>query len=968
MKIINTAYIALLLCVACFLPKTSIVDEVNPFIGTGFHGHTYPGATVPHGMVQLSPDTRRGNWDACSGYHYSDSTLLGFSHTHLSGTGCIDWGDILVYPSSHKLSPDETADWMPALPFSHEREKAMPGYYWVELPTEKIEVELTATPYVGVHRYTFEQGGEVSIVIDLAHLLSSEKIKTACFKQTASDEIGGMRNTSGWVDDQHIYFISRFSRPFHSLQWVKEGKPICSVDSVTGEKLQAIATFRLLPKESVEMYVGVSAVSMENARYNLEYDFRRAGFDYFRREAEQRWQRVLSCIRVKGGTPEECANFYTALYHSFLTPNLVSDANGDYRRHDMTIGKVTGHCKQYSTFSLWDTFRTWHPLMTLLDTTLVADMVNSMLDIYEVTGELPIWSLSSGETNTMIGYHAVSVIADAYLKGIRGFDARKALEAMTLSAEKNAKGAAYYIRHGFIPSDLRRESVSCLLEFAYDDWCIARLAAALGENETAQRFALRARNYENVFDGSGRFFRPKRLDGNWETAFDPCQVSRAYTEANAWQYRFFVPHDVQGMIQLYGGETTFCADLDSLFHGNSEVGGDLPDITGLIGQYAHGNEPSHHVAYLYTYAGQPWKTQEMVRRILKEMYRPTPDGICGNEDCGQMSAWYIMSSLGFYPVCPGSNEFILTSPLFPEATICLANGKHLVITANDPAANTYIRRVLLNGKEINRCFITYEELMQGGKLSFELAAEPCPEWAASVSRRPYAMTRDKQVAMPYVSQDLYLFEDAVTFEIECTTSGAELHYTLDGSEPTLLSPLYHEAICLDSSAILRVKGFKEGYLPSRLLELPAVKAVYRPAEKPHDLNKGFRYRYYEGKFTSVEDMTKIQPLDSGYMPVIRIDQALCEDHYGYIWEGWVEAPSRGVYEFELKSDDGSILYIGDQKVVDNDGSHAAVSAFGRVALQQGYHPFRLLYFEDYEGQTLEWKFEKVVRSGKYISK
>lgn len=952
---------ALLLCVACSEPKDSAVNAVNPFVGTGFHGHTYPGATVPQGMVQLSPDTRRGNWDACSGYHYSDSTLLGFSHTHLSGTGCIDWGDILVYPSSRELSPDGTADWMPPHPFSHEREEAMPGYYRVELPAEGIEVELTATPYTGVHRYTFERGGEVSIVVDLAHALSDDKIKEARMERIGDNEIRGGRNTSGWVDNQHIYFIARFSRPFHSLRWVKEGKTVDSVDSITGERLQVIATFRLLPKESVELYVGLSCVSEENARDNLEHDFTGDGFDHFRREAEQRWRQVLSRVRVKGGTPAECANFYTALYHSFLTPNLVSDANGDYRRHDMKTGKVDGRRKQYSTFSLWDTFRAWHPLMTLLDTTLVGDMVNSMLNIYDVTGELPIWSLSSGETNTMIGYHAVSVIADAYLKGIRGFDARQALEAMTRSAEKNAKGAAYYTRYGFIPSDLRRESVSCLLEFAYDDWCISRLATALGESETARRFALRAGNYANVFDGSGRFFRPKRLDGNWEPAFDPCRVGRAYTEANAWQYRFFVPHDVRGMIQLYGGEAMFLADLDSLFHGTSTVESDLPDITGLIGQYAHGNEPSHHMAYLYTYAGQPWKTQEMVRRILKEMYRPTPDGICGNEDCGQMSAWYIMSSLGFYPVCPGSNEFILTSPLFPEATICLANGKRLVITANEPASNTYIRRVCLNGREMKRCFITYEELMQGGELSFELSAEPCTEWGGYGSGQPYSLTRDKQVAIPYVSQDLYLFEDAVVFEIGCTTSGAELHYTLDGSEPTPFSPLYHEAIRLDSSAILRVRGFKEGYLPSRLLELPAVKAVYRPAERPHALNKGFRYRYYEGKFTSVEDMEKIQPADSGYMPVIRIDQAPREDHYGYIWEGWIRVPSRGVYEFELKSDDGSVLYVGDRKVVDNDGSHAAVSAFGRIALQQGYHPFRLLYFEDYEGQFLEWKWKKVTR-------
>ncbi len=968
MKIVNTACVIMALCGACSFSEKATINEVDPFVGTGFHGHTYPGATVPRGMVQLSPDTRRGNWDACSGYHYSDSTLFGFSHTHLSGTGCIDLGDILFYPSSRKLLPGEGGDWMPALPFSHEGEEALPGYYRVELPTEKIEVELTATPYMGVHRYTFERGGEVSIVIDLEHLLDNEKIKTAFLEKTAADEICGGRNTSGWVDNQHIYFTARFSRPFHSLQWVKEGKAVEATDSIAGEKLQALATFLLAPGESVEAYVGLSSVNIENVRGNMEHDFRQGGFDSFRREAERSWQEVLASVRVEGGTEEERVNFYTALYHSFLTPNVVSDANGDYRRHDMTIGKVTGRRKQYSTFSLWDTFRTWHPLMTLLDTTLVADMVHSMLNIYKVTGELPIWALSSGETNTMIGYHAVSVIADAYVKGICGFDAREALEAMTVSAEKNAKGAAYYIRHGFIPSDLRRESVSCLLEFAYDDWCISRVATMLGEEETAERFARRARNYVNVFDGSCRFFRPKRLDGNWESGFDPNQVSRAYTEANAWQYRFFVPHDIKGMIQLYGGEGTFLRDLDSLFHTASAVAGDLPDITGLIGQYAHGNEPSHHMAYLYTYAGQPWKTQEMVRRILKEMYRPTPEGICGNEDCGQMSAWYITSSLGIYPVCPGSNEFILTSPLFAKATIRLANGKQLTITANEPDENAYIRRVSLNGKEIDRCFLTYDELMQGGELKFELSEEPCTGWAVPGAAQPYSMTRDEQVAIPYVSQNLYLFEGSVVFEIGCTTPEAELRYTLDGSEPTSASPLYRGAIRLDNSAVLRVRGFKEGCFPSELLELPAVKAVYHAAGIPGDLSKGFRYDYYEGKFTSVADMEKIQPKESGYMPIVSIDEAPREDHYGYIWEGWIRVPSRGVYEFELKSDDGSVLYIGDRKVVDNDGSHAAVSAFGRIALEQGYHPFRLLYFEDYEGQSLEWKWKKVSRVDGQIDK
>ena len=425
----NFCIIIIFLVFSCSLQKGRLPREVNPFVGTGFHGHTYPGATVPFGAVQLSPDTRKSDWDACAGYHYSDSLISGFSHTHLSGTGCIDFGDILVYPASRTLSPEQGGNWLSPLPFSHRQEWASPGYYKVMLPTEGIQAELTATPYTGVHRYRFTRTGEVSVVIDLAHSLTSETIQAAYLEQTAPDEISGMRNTSAWVNNQHIYFAARFSRPIETLTWVKEGKVCRDTVRIDGEKLQAVATFHVKAGETIELQVGVSAVSVENARQNREHDLIGQDFDAVRKKADKAWQSQLSGIRIKGGSPEERVNFYTALYHSSVVPNRINDVNGEYRRHDMGIGRTGKGKNRYSTLSLWDTFRAWHPMMTLLDTALVADIVRSALDIYEITGELPIWPLASGETGTMIGYHSVSVIADAWMKGIRGFDGGKALEA-----------------------------------------------------------------------------------------------------------------------------------------------------------------------------------------------------------------------------------------------------------------------------------------------------------------------------------------------------------------------------------------------------------------------------------------------------------------------------------------------------------------------------------------------------------
>jgi len=526
------------------------VDQVDPFIGTGGHGHTYPGATTPFGAVQLSPDTRRGNWDACSGYHYSESTIIGFSHTHLSGTGCIDLGDILFHPTTENIQPKKGGYIFDPLPFSHKNESAQAGYYRVKLDNG-IQAELTATTQVGVHRYSFPENGEPKIIIDLAHLLDAETIKEAEL-QLNSGEISGMRCTKGWVDNQFIYFVAQFSSPFDAA-FISNGKTVPASNSMKGTNIQAVLSFPEMKGKSVVVKVGLSSVSIENARLNLQTEAPDFDFDRVKTEAQSRWSKALSAYQISGGSPAEMINFYTAVYHSMVVPNQISDINGDYRGADMKI-KNSGNLKIYSTFSIWDTFRAWNPMMTLTDTTLVNNMIKSFLNFYDQTGELPIWPLSSGETGTMIGYHSVSVIYDAFSKNIRGFDAEKALEAMKVSADKNSKGTTPFLDFGYIPADSKRESVSCLLENAYDDWCIAQMAKSLGHTADYERFIARAKLYKNVFDGEDCFFRSRLKNGIWETPFDPQEVGRAYTEATAWQYRFFVPHDVKGLINLFGGE------------------------------------------------------------------------------------------------------------------------------------------------------------------------------------------------------------------------------------------------------------------------------------------------------------------------------------------------------------------------------------------------------------------------------
>ena len=908
-------------------------DQVNVFNGTDYAGNTYPGATVPFGAVQLSPDT---DVNTCSGYHYSHDTILGFSHTHLSGTGCPDLGDFLVTPGLDVVEP---------LPFSHQDEKARPGYYKVSFD-KGITVELTATANAGLHRYTFKGEGTRLIRIDARHCVGGWCKALEYRLSLDGSEIMGYRRVTGWADDRDVYFSAVFSEPFLSAEEPEPGV----MEFAFADDLK-----------QVKLYIGISGVNANGARANRVKETAGARFDDLRRRAGIIWDDALAKIQVKGGPTDV---FYTNFYHTLITPNRLDDFDGRYRDEAGRNRQLPEGRHFYSTLSLWDTFRAWHPLQTLLDTTFVNDMVRSMLDDYDCRGELPVWPLASDETGCMIGYHSVSVIADAWLRGIRGFDGEKALAAMVASSNKaNVNASELYLQYGWIPADLKIESVSQTLEFAYDDWCIARMAESLGHADVAAEYDRRARSYREIFDPATGFMRGKNTDGTWSTAFDPLSGSRDYTEATPWHYRFFVPHDMAGVASLLGGQEALRNALDSLFTYQPD-GQDVldPDIRGIVGQYAHGNEPGHNFPWLFCWAGAPSKTQEYVRVILTEAYSTEPGGISGNEDCGQMSAWYVLASLGLYPVCPGSGEYILSAPLFRESIIRLANGKSLTIKADHPS-HPYIAGVELNGKSVDRNWLTYDEIMGGGVLSFKLSANPVAERENLPA--PYSLTTEPFVCPPAIQGDLVLFPDEAEVTLSCRTEGAAIHYTLDGTEPTEASPRYAGPFRVDASCIIRARAFRDGLLPSPVTGRTAHKLYFQPSVERAGLQPGCRYTYHTANFQLVSQVEPDPPEATGTMKEPSIAGAPDEDHFAYLFSGYIDVPEEGLWSFALKSDDGSALWIDGVCVVDNDGIHDLAEAEGTIPLMKGLHPYKLVYFDDEGGQELSWSW-KSPGSDRYV--
>ena len=718
------------------LQKDIFVSHVNPFLGTGGHGHTYPGATVPFGMLQVSPDNGVSSWDWCSGYHYSDSIVAGFSHLHLSGTGIGDLTDILFMPTNKKVDLTVKTTSRDQLPYksaySHANEKATPGYYQVYLEDPKINVELTSTQRTAFHKYTFVKEDKQAVVIDLGFAVNWDKaLKTAL---TIEDKytISGYRFSTGWAKNQKVFFVGKFSKPI-SESTLTANQKIISGAASEGEHTTAQLFFDENNNNELQVKVALSSVSIANAKDNLEAE--NFNFENVKSKATTTWNTSLNKITVETPVDSLKTIFYTAMYHTQLAPVTYSDKNGQFRKENDEIVTAKNYTA-YSSLSLWDTFRAENPLLTLVAPDKVSDLVNSMLAYYDTKKILPVWTLYANETNTMTGYHSIPVIVDAYQKGIRGFDAEKAFSAMKTTMMQDERGLNLYKQYGFIPYNLLDESVTITLEYAYDDWCVAQMAKALGKNEDYQFFLNRSKAYQHLFDSKTGFMRGKSSDGkSWNEPFDAKHSNHRehtdYTEGNAWQHSWFVPQNVEDFISLHGSNEVFAKRLEQLFTESSEITGSnvSADISGLIGQYAHGNEPSHHIAYMFNRAGKPWRTQYWVRHILDTQYNTTPNGLSGNEDCGQMSAWYVFSSMGLYPMNPASGEYEIGSPIFEKATINLQGGKTFVIEAENVSnKNFYIQSATLNGVPFNKTAITHQQIVQGGILHFVMGSEPNKNW------------------------------------------------------------------------------------------------------------------------------------------------------------------------------------------------------------------------------------------------
>jgi predicted alpha-1,2-mannosidase len=764
MKTRQFLFILFWLPVSQSFAQQNLIRFVNPLIGTQRMGHTYPGATVPFGMVQLSPDTDTINYEKagkyngevyayCSGYQYDDPTIVGFSHTHFSGTGHSDLGDFLVMPTVGVLQLNPGTAEHPESgyrsAYSHQNEVAQPGYYQVKLDDDGILAELTATTRVGFHQYTFPQTDSAHIILDLVHGIYNYDDKNVwTFVRVENDTlVTGYRQTNGWARTRVEYFAMVFSKPFYQYGHVKYDKPVYrgfyrkfdeskNFPEMAGKKIRAYFDFNMEEGEKLKIKFALSSVSTDGALKNLQMEIPYWDFEMIVKESQDYWNKALNKIVVETITPADMTTFYTALYHSFLSPTVYMDVDGAYRGLDQNIHYAEGFTN-YTTFSLWDTYRALHPLFNFIQPERNVDMIKSMLAHYDqsVHPMLPVWSHHANENWCMIGYHAVSVIADAVVKGNNEFDVEHALEACVNTANYDIyDGLGFYKVLGYVPEDKNSSSVSKTLEYAYDDWTISRLASKTGNEDVEQDFNKRSESYKNVFDQGTGFMRPKLNDGSWKAPFDALNTQgQGFIEGNAWNYSLYVPQNIPEMISLMGGKEKFSKHLDSLFtmHLSDENFEETEDITrdGIIGYYVHGNEPGHHIPYLYNWTGQPWKTQEKVRMIMKAMYADAPDGLCGNDDCGQMSAWYIFSALGFYPVCPGTDWYAIGSPLVKSAVITFKNGNKLEMEMkNQSEENIFIREIVMNGKKISKNYLEHLSLLNGGKIIYIMDSRPNKSW------------------------------------------------------------------------------------------------------------------------------------------------------------------------------------------------------------------------------------------------
>ena len=832
----------------CGYSQTNFNQYVNPFIGTGGHGHTYPGAVLPHGMVQLSPDTRLDGWDGCGGYHYSDSFIYGFTHTHLSGTGCTDYGDILLMPANGIPSFDNK---IYGSSFSHQSESASPGYYKVKLLDDNVDVELTATERVGYHHYTFSKTDNNYILLDLKH---RDEVIESSLKIEDEYSVSGLRRSKAWADNQYEYFFMTFSSPIKSMGiWnndTLQGSDIKNIDN--SKNIKAFFSFDLPASKDIFVKVALSPVNVKGARRNMFEESFDKSFAKIKSAAETKWNQELSRIEIqlKSVDKNKATVFYTALYHTAIVPNINMDIDGQYRGRDNQIHKAEGFT-YYSVFSLWDTYRAAHPLYSIIDKVRTLDYIKTFLVQYQQGGRLPVWELSSCETDCMIGYHSVPVIVDAYMKGINQFDTTLALEAMIKSANWDHLGLPALISNGMISVEDEHESVSKGLEYAYDDYCIAMFAKSIGNNKVYADFIKRAQYYKNVIDFKVGFARARK-NGDWISPFDPREVNGHFTEANSWQYSFYFPQDISGYISMMGGKKNLESKLDDLFNENSKTTGrDQSDITGLIGQYAHGNEPSHHIIYLYDYTGNPSKAQLYANKVMNDFYKNSPDGLIGNEDCGQMSAWYVMSALGIYPVTPGNNKYMIGSPQFSLAQIHLENGKSFVInTVNKNENNFYIQNALLSTSqhlkptEWQYPYLNHFDIANGGLITFNMTDKPAKCFTRVNNDVELSKMSDAKIVLnPVIEGGNMSFTGKKTISISCPQKEVKIYYSTNGTTPDEKMNLYKNPFVIDGSMEIKAIAVDKDNLKSFV-----TKAVYK--KKTNDwsvkLNSTYESQYNGG--------------------------------------------------------------------------------------------------------------------------
>lgn len=904
--------------------QTDYAAFVNPFIGTGGHGHTYPGATVPHGMVQLSPDTRLTGWDGCSGYHYSDSFVYGFSHTHLSGTGVSDYGDILFMPGCGTPSPDNK---LYGSAFSHLHEKATAGYYAVQLKDKAVDVELTASERVGMHHYTFNREGNY-VVIDLQH--RDEVIASSLILED-SVTVSGMRRSTGWANSQYVFFVAKFSKPVASCGFWKDDQLQPAITSLDGKNVKAFFRFGAGAGTELLVKVALSPVSIEGARKNLQAEIPGWDFSQVKETARSKWNEELGKIDVKSTDTSKLRIFYTALYHTAIVPNINMDVDGGYRGMDNQLHQADGFT-YYSVFSLWDTYRATHPLYTIIDVPRTIDYIKTFLVQYQQGGRLPVWELSSCETDCMIGYHSVPVIWDAYAKGINDFDTLLAFDAMKKSATWNHLGLPAYQQKHLIEVSDEPESVSKTLEYAYDDWCIAMYAHKLGRTTDFQQYIKRAQYYKNVLNLKSGFMQP-RDNGGWLAGFDPREVNNNYTEANSWQYSFSFTQDIGGYMNLRGGPKALEEMLDGLFTAPEQTTGrDQSDITGLIGQYAHGNEPSHHIILMYDHAGKASKAQYYVHKVMSEFYKDAPDGLIGNEDCGQMSAWYIFNALGFYPVTPGDSRYYIGTPSFPLVEIKLPNEKSFVINSpNVSATNFYIQDALLSTtaslmpKKLMRPFISHEEIAGGGLVTFMMGDKPATVLNVAVPEPSILSLKSAKplVLNPVIEGGARSFRGRKKIMIQSPQKNEVAHFTINGSEPSKKVAIYRMPILVDRSCAVKSKSFNTAGDSSAVSEATYVKVdnnwqvIYQSAFEPQ-YAAGGKNALIDGLIGTANwrkgNWQGFQGNDAKFTLDLGKQRKVSEIHIGFLQDtrAWIIMPKLLVVETSMDGKKFDTLYKGGE--------------------------------------------------------